>query len=184
MWRRKAIALLAVLWCFCSSRTAGSFTIRSAGTLGRIKVRYFLTGAFGGYGDFVRDAKNDGAYRIPLFVDRYTERAGKNGTPAKSLKAILYAPGCQFNLLSVDLTSTPTRSTDFECRHLSTTTLRGTISPPLPDLGALDVEILYLAPWDHKFFGFVDGAIQQFSVGKTPLIAGGRFQLDLSLIHI
>jgi hypothetical protein len=138
-----------------------------------------LTGAFGGYGGYVRDVENDGACRIPLFVDRYTERAGKNGTPAKSLKAILYAPGCQFSLLSVDLTATPTRSATFECRHLSTITLRGTISPPLPNLGALDIEVFYLAPWDHKFFGFADGAVQQFSVGKTPLNARGRFQLDI-----
>lgn len=97
----------------------------------------------------------DGAYRIPL---------EENGSPANSLKAILYAPGCQFTLVSVDLTSTPTRSATFECRQLSTITLRGRISPPLSGTGALDVEIRCLTPREHKFFGIFDGMIGQFSV--------------------
>jgi hypothetical protein len=179
MWRRKAVALWTLLCCGCSSGAAGSFTIRSAGAVGHLELRYYLTGAFGGYGGFVPDAEQDGAYRIPLIVDRYTHRAGKNGTAAKSLKAILYAPGCQFSLLFVDLTVTHARSATFECRHLSTITLRGKILTPLPDVGLLDVEIRYLAKWDHEFFGFLDGAAGQFSVGKAPLMSGGRFQLDI-----
>jgi hypothetical protein len=31
-----------------------------------------------------------------------------------------------------------------------------------------------------KFFGLLDGGIvQQFSVGKAPLLAGGRFQIEI-----
>lgn len=40
--------------------------IRPAAAIGHIEVRYFLTGAFGGYGSFVRNPDGDGAYRIPL----------------------------------------------------------------------------------------------------------------------
>ena len=67
-----------------------SFTIRSPAAVGRIEVRYFLAGAFGGYGGFVGDSDEDGAYRIPL------ERDGSMGT---NLKAILYAQRCQFAIL-------------------------------------------------------------------------------------
>ena len=171
MWRRNGMALWTVL-CFCSSAGASeSFTINpAAAAIGRIEVRYFLTGAFGGFGSFVRNADRDGAYRIPL------EQEGKL---AKSLKAILYAPGCGFVLLSTDLTTTPTRNATFECRPLSTITLRGKISPPPSGGAALDVQVRYVSAWDHKFFGIADGIIEQFSVGKSPLLPEGQFQLQI-----
>ena len=170
MWDRKAVALWAVFCCGVACG-AESFTIHSgAATTSRTEVRYFLTGVFGGYGAFVREADEDGAYRIPLAQD---------GKLAKTVKAILYAPGCQFSLISMDLT-TPTRSATFECRRLSTITLNGRISPPPSRPSALDVEIRYQSLWGLKFFGLLDGGIvQQFSVGKAPLLAGGRFQIEI-----
>ena len=97
---------MIVVWCSPSSEAAKSFNIRSAGDT-KMEVRYFLSGAFGGFGGFVREADEDGVYQIPLFVDPQTERAGEKGTPAEFLNAILYAAGCQFNLLSVDLKVKP-----------------------------------------------------------------------------
>jgi hypothetical protein len=163
-----------ILWIvFCSGCTldaAESFTIRSTGAVVHSEVRYFLTGAFGGYGGFVRNPDKDGTFRIPL------EREGR---PASSFKAILYARGCQFTVLSADLLADPTRNATFECRQLSTIALRGRISPPPSGAGALDVEIRYLASWGHKFFGIADGIVQSFSVGKAPLNPGGRFQIQI-----
>jgi hypothetical protein len=165
---------LLILWIVCCSGcaldAAESFTIRSTGAVVHSEVRYFLTGAFGGYGGFVNNPDKDGTFRIPL------EGEGK---PASSFKAILYARGCQFTVLSVDLLSDPTRNATFECQQLSTITLRGRISPRPSGAGPLDVEIRYLSSWDHKFFGFSDGIVQSFSVGKAPLNAGGRFQIQI-----
>ena len=170
MLRSKTLALWTVLCWGSVPGAAESFTIRSAATTDRIEVRYHLTGAFGGYGGYVPDPDNDGAYRIPLEQD---------GKPAKSLKGILYAPSCQFVILSVDLLSDPTRSATFECRQLPTTTVQGRISlPPSGDV-SLDVTISYLAFWDHEFFGIKDGQVQSFSMGKAPLNADGRFQVQI-----
>lgn len=166
-----AITLWAVFFCGTLYSAAGSFTIRSTGGVRRIEVRYFLlTGPFSGYGGFVRQADKGGAYRIPLEQD---------GNPAKRLKAILYAQGCQFELVSADLTAEPTRSATYECRQLPTTTLKGRISPPPSGAGRLDVEVRYFPGWDHKFFGISKGMIEQFSVGKGPLLSGGRFRVDI-----
>jgi len=150
---------------------ADSFIIRSgAATTSRTEVRYYLTGPFGGYGSFVPNPDKDGAYRVPL------EQEGRR---ANSLKAILYAGGCQFTILSLDLKTNPTRSMTFECRQLSTIPLNGRILPPPSHPGALDVEVRYLSLWDHKFFGILNGPVESFSVGKAPLIAGGRFRLEI-----
>ncbi len=170
MLQCKTLALCLVLCWGSIPGAAESFTIRSAATTDRTEVRYFLTGAFGGYGSYVRDPDNDGAYRIPL------EQEGK---PAKSLKEILYAPSCQFGILSVDLLSDLTRSASFECRQLPTITVQGRISLSPSGDGPLDVTINYIASWGHGFFGIGDGAVQSFSIGRAPLNADGRFQIQI-----
>jgi hypothetical protein len=144
-----------------------------------MEVRYFLSGAFGGFGGSVRETDEDGVYQIPLFVDPQTERAGEKWTPAEFLNAILYAAGCQFKLLSVDLKATEIRTATFACTPLPRLTLNGRILPPVPDPGGANVEILYMASWDHRFFGILDGFVQQFSVGNTRLAADGRFQVEI-----
>lgn len=170
MWRRGPLALWIALCCSSVSGAADSFAIRSAGAVAGIEVHYFLSGAFGGYGSFLIAPDKDGTYRIPL------ERDGK---PAKDLKAILYAQGCQFDILSVDLLSNPTRSATFECRQLPTISLRGWISPRPPSLEALDVEVRYLASWDRKFFGYRDGPVVTFVVGNAPVDDEGGFQVQI-----
>ena len=115
---------------------ADSFIIIRSGaaTAGRTEVRYYLTGAFGGYGSFVRNPDKDDAYRIPL------EQEGRR---VNTLKAILYAAGCQFTILSVDLKTNPTRSMTFECRQLPTIPLSGRISPPSSRPGVLEKSAIY-----------------------------------------
>ena len=179
MLARFALISGTVFLSCCLAAPEPFFSIRSKGTTGRVEVRYFLTGAFGGYGGFVRDAQKDGVYRIPLFVDRRTEQAGRSGTPAESLKAILYSTGCQFDLLSVDLNVTSNRTVNFGCRALPTIRLSGRILPPPKDAGPLDIEIHYLAAWDHGFFGFFDGAVARFKVATAPLDAAGQFQVEI-----
>jgi hypothetical protein len=164
-----------ILWLgFCSGgvlAAAESFTIGSSDAAGHIEVRYGLSGAFGYHGGSVGEHDKDGAYRIPLEGD---------GKPAKTLKAILYAEGCQFSILSVDLLSDPTRNKTFECVPLSKITLRGRISPPPTVTGALDVVIDYVAAWDHKFFDLGDGMVQTFRLGIAPLDAEGRFEIAIA----
>ena len=112
----------------------------------------------------------DGAYRIPL------EQEGK---PAKTLKAILYAPGCRLDALSYDMTTDAIRSAGYECRPLPVIRLHGKIAPAPAGDGPLDVSIFYMAPWSHPFFGIADGAIVQFDLGKAQLNEAGEFAIPI-----
>ena len=103
---------------------------------------------------------SDGAYRIPLVV---------NGTSANIVKGILYSPGCQIQLLSVDLKTTSDLTAAFECRPLPFVKLKGIISPPPTDPLRLSVTVYYMATWNHVFFGFGDGAVEQSNLGSWPL---------------
>jgi hypothetical protein len=171
MWWSTALILCIGFCSGCVSGAAESFTIGSSAAVGRVEVRYGLSGAFGYYGGFVSERDKDGAYRIPL------ESGGK---PAKILRAILYAEGCQFSVLEVDLLSDPKRNEMFECVPLSKIPLHGRISPPPSASEALDVEIYYVAAWDHKFFHLGDGMVQMFSLGKAPLDGEGRFEIAIA----
>ncbi|HEV3198234.1 MAG TPA: hypothetical protein VGZ73_10010 [Bryobacteraceae bacterium] len=170
MWWRRPLILWIAFCSGCIPGVAESFTIRPTGAAGGLEIRYFLRGAFGGYGAYIHDPDKDGAFPIPLEIE---------GKPVVGLKAILYAPGCQFAVLSVDLLSDLTRNATFECRQLSTIALRGVVSPPPAGAGAWDVEILYVASWDHKFFGIGDGFVQTFTLGKALLNAAGRFEIRI-----
>lgn len=162
---------LWVAFCFgCLSGAGQSFAVRPWSAASGVDVRYFVTGAFGGYGGFVRDADKDGTYRIPLQIE---------GKPAVSLKAILYAPGCQFQVLSVDLLSDATRAAMFECRPLSTIAISGAISPPPSSTKPLDVEVDYLAFWGQKVYGTIEGLVDQYELAKAPLNTKGGFQIRI-----
>ena len=174
MRRTKTLALWAILCCGSLSGRAevDSFTIRSPAAVGRIEVRYFLAGAFGGYGGFVRDSDEDGAYRIPL------EQDGRMGT---NLKAILYAQGCRFTILfsgfALRFNTEPRRSVVSHFpRSPSPEGSRRLGHPP----GLWMWRSVIFSLWDHTLFGFNDGMTQGFNVGKAPLKPGGRFQIQIS----
>jgi hypothetical protein len=178
MQRRLAIAFGILLCCGLPVFAGGSFTIRAV-KAPQLDVRYFLTGPFGGYGGAVPQADKDGAYRIPLFVDQKMERVAETGTPAEGLKIILYAPGCQFRVLSVNLAVSSVRDATFECSPLSTIKLRGVIPAYVADDRRAHVAVLYMADWDHQFFGFKDGFVDEFQVAEAPIDAAGRFEITI-----
>ena len=169
----KSISLLIVLAVCCAAQ---SFTIRTTGVTGDVQVQYFLTGSFGGFGSPVREADPDGAYRIPL---RPPNLDSFDLYPARTLKAIVWSSGCQFQLMSVDLVADFHRDVLYECHPLPTITLSGAISPPLTAAGPLDVEVRYIAFWNHRFFGILDGPVTDFLVAKAPLQSGARFEINI-----
>jgi hypothetical protein len=155
---------------FSALCAAQSFTVHTVGVEGKLEVRPFLPGSSGAYGPVVRDAGTDGVYRIPLRPEGvYTFDF------AKTLKAILWAPGCQIELVSRDLVSDFTRDALYECHPLRTVTLSGMVSPPPATGGPLEVEVHYLANWDHGFFGIGDGPVTDLFLAKVPLDTSGRF---------
>lgn len=76
----------------------------------QVQIRYFLTGAFGGYGSFVREGSGKHKYIIDTTVER---------RPAETLKVIVYAPGCQVVTISVASLSNSSRQADFICEKLA-----------------------------------------------------------------
>ena len=91
-----------------------------------VQVRYYFTGAFGGFGSSIATPTEDNKIVI---------KTGVEGKSAKSFKLIAYAPGCQFVTISVDDLTSSSRQGQFECTRLNTVQLFGHANAKVMDGG-------------------------------------------------
>ena len=129
-----------------------------------------------GYGSFVHQKDTDGVYRIPLRPENLDT---PNFDFAQTLKAILWAPGCQIQLVSSELVTDFARDALCECHPLPTVTLHGAFSPPPAAAGPLLIEVHYQAIWDHGFFPIGDGPVTDLQLASAPFASDGRFTIDI-----
>jgi hypothetical protein len=139
--------------------------------LEELQVRYFMTGDFGGLGGF--QVEQSGDHRIIIHTE-------EKGMAAKTLKIAFYAPHCQIQTTSVDDLSESSREGKFNCTPLGDIKLQGKFSrgPTTPDR-KIEVQILYLGYWGHRFFGITDGSVLSFDVARFPVEQDGSFQMFL-----
>lgn len=166
-------ALLVPCFAADGSGSDNIFTITvAAPTVPKdVQVRYFLGGDFGNVSES-STATGTG--------DKIVIRTVHENQPAKSFKAIVYSPGCQFVTISVDDLSAGSRAGEFQCQKLSTTLLQGRV-PLTGNLAGKEyqVEILYVCDWAPKFFSLGAGAISPFLLAKVPIAADGSFSIEL-----
>lgn len=135
-----------------------------------IQVRYFLNGD-PAVQQSSSIAKPDDA--------RIVVKTGVEGKPAKSFRAIVYSPGCQFVTIKADDLSSSTRQGDFQCQKLSTAPLHGRTDISKFTGRDLQVEALYVCGWAGQFFGVAGIAVSPFSVGKGKVGSDGTFAVDM-----
>lgn len=135
-----------------------------------VQVRYFLTGEFGVVSSATTATGDKGSIVIRTEVE---------SKPATSFRAIAYAPGCQFVVISVDDLSASNRQGQFECQPLPTTLLQGNVSTSELRGKDLQVEVLYSCDWASDFFKIGHGAISPLSVAKVQVGTDGTFSVEL-----
>jgi hypothetical protein len=137
----------------------------------QVQAEYFLGGPFGAYEGSVKAETERNAYLIGTSV---------NHQAAKTLKVILYAPGCQIVTIVVPALSQSERTTDVPCEDLPSITFNGKAEPPEPLRSRpYEVEINYMAYWAHGFFGIADGPVTTFRLARVTPDGGGAFQVLL-----
>jgi hypothetical protein len=101
-----------------------------------------------------------------------------NEKPAKSFKAIVYAPGCQFATITADDLNASNRAAEFQCKELPTTQFRGRVALPngKPDL---KVEVLYVCEWARNVFSLPNISVSPIALTKAKVEADGSFTIDL-----
>lgn len=158
-------------WAAQAGSSEDIFTISVAGPTSPkdIQVRYFFTGEFGGHGSSIAAPTGN----------KIVIRTGFEGKSAKTFKAIVYAPGCQFVTISVADLTAGSRQGEFQCQKLPQIQLRGRAA--LSGFGpqGLEVEALYVSGWAMRFFGIADGAVSPLSLGKASVAADGSFAVDV-----
>jgi len=111
--------------------------------------------------------------------ERIVVKTGVEGVPAKSFRAIVFAPGCQFATIKADDLSSSTRQAPFECQKLSTTALRGKADVSKFSGKDLQVTALYVCGWAGQFFGVPGISISPFAVGKAKVENDGTFAVEI-----
>lgn len=135
-----------------------------------VQIQYYLTGAFGGSGSFVRPQKQRTSYDIDPFVE---------GRPAENIKIIAYLPGCEITTLNIAFSGTAVERS-IDCSALGSVSLRGQVLPAsLSTDQPREIEFNYLAMWAHEFFGIYDGPVTTIPLGSVRLDRDGRFEITV-----
>jgi len=135
-----------------------------------VQVRYFLNGD--------PTVQQSSSIAKPD-EQRITVKTGTQGKPAKSFRAIVFAPGCQFATIQADDLAAGNRQADFQCQKLSTVPLSGKADISRFAGRDMQVEALYVCGWAGQFFGMPGLAISPFAVGKAKVESDGTFALEL-----
>jgi hypothetical protein len=135
-----------------------------------VHVFYFLKGGFGGYGDFTdRTAASAQEVFLPIY---------RNGQRATSLKAVVYAKGCELAAFALDpLLAVPGRIR-FECHELRAIWLNGVVIG-YPHPSELTVRVRYMAHWSHTFFGIGDGSVLSLAIAEVVPDRDGEFAVEV-----
>lgn len=135
-----------------------------------VRVDYYLTGGFGGYGDLANHTQLSGR---EVVLPTY-----RNGLRARSLKAIVYVKGCAFSTFVLDPLPPGPSHVRFECQKLPAITLKGiVIGYPRPS--ELTVRLRYMASWSLTFFGASDGPVLLLPIAETVPDVDGRFAIEV-----
>ncbi|MBN9656579.1 MAG: hypothetical protein J0H49_00290 [Acidobacteria bacterium] len=139
-----------------------------------LQFSYFLTGPFGGYGAVgeLPTTLEHPVAEIPIPIYQNEHRA-------QSLKAVVYAKGCELARFTWDPLPLGSSRVPFVCRDLPTLRLRGRILG-YPESFTLTVQFTYVATWSHTFFGYLDGAtLITLPIADAQPNAGGEFEVQV-----
>jgi len=134
-----------------------------------VQVRYYFSGESGSYGSSTASPTDDNKIVIKTTAE---------GKPAKALRLIAYAPGCQFVTISVDDLSASNRQGEFQCTRLNTVQFYGKADVSAFAEKALQVRVLYNCEWAVDFFG-LNGGFSPLSLGKADIDFDGSFTISL-----
>lgn len=157
---------------FAQSDNQDVFTITVASPIASqdVQIRYYLSGD--------PSVQQAGSIAKPN-NNQIVIKTGVDGKSARGVRAIVFAPGCQFAAISADDLASNDRQADFKCQKLATTPLHGKADISAFAGKELQVETLYQCNWAGHFFGVAGLAISPFSLGKVKVENDGTFAVDL-----
>ncbi|MGB7760825.1 MAG: hypothetical protein WBL61_13410 [Bryobacteraceae bacterium] len=133
-----------------------------------VRVSYFIKGGFGGFG-----GSREGRKDFDLFLPTY-----QGDQRAQSIKAVVYAKGCEIAAFALDPLPPGPSQLWFDCRKLGTVWLKGVVTGH-PHPSELTVGLVYVANWSPRFFGFSDGPAMSLPIAEIAPDRDGRFAVEV-----
>jgi hypothetical protein len=137
-----------------------------------LQIRYFMSGAFGGVGGYVRTAPGVHAYVIDTSYESKL---------ARTLKVIVYCPGYGIELINIpSLADSSPNGAFVELKPLPSVELSGKIVGPEGSARKdFKIDVYYLAYWAHEFFGIGDGPVVAFKLASAVAPQNDSFSVSI-----
>lgn len=136
-----------------------------------MSIEYFIAGAFGGYGGFVKTDSRFFRYEIP---------AVRDGKPAKSMKIIVRSARCRTATIDIPEIDESGRLVRARLRRSRGIEFRGRIvSPEVLSEKDVRVTAVYWANWKCEFIGVVDCLIGPNHIDSVDVKPDGSFKVRL-----
>lgn len=133
------------------------------------QITYFMGGAFGGVGGYVKSEKGKHSYEID---------ASSEGKPAAMIKFIVYFPGCEIATITLQLSGD--ESQKLVCKPLESISLHGQVFPvSITQEQSAVIDVTYSAEWSLRFFGINDGFPTVLQIGTVTPDENGEFDVKL-----
>jgi hypothetical protein len=135
-----------------------------------VQYSYFMTGPFGGAGEFGLTFSGSSSIRIPT---------SQKDSQANNFKLVAYIPGCQLVSIDIEILNS-LQAQNLPCEPLQWVTLRGQIEKELIRDGAdAVIRFDYEADWADRFFGVADGPAPEFIIARVAPDKDGNFEIRL-----
>jgi hypothetical protein len=143
-----------------------------------VQFSYFVTVGHGGYGG----GTVVGAHIAGIFVEGNKisfKTPAMSGQPAKTMKLLAYARGCEFLIMTVADLSNSTREADFHCQQLPTLQVRGRVDIHDFNNQDLEVEAQYWCRMAVPFPYPKESDVLPLNLGKATVASDGTFAMDV-----
>lgn len=161
-----------------SSDEAFTLVVASPTLAKDVQLRYYvIVGNGGGYGGPTAATRKSTAISVAGNKIRF-KTPEMSGQPPKTVKLLAYAPGCQFVILTENL-SNSSREADFRCQQLPTLQLHGRVD--IHDFPEQDLEVegQYRCRMAVPFRYPKESDVVPLSVGKAAVATDGTFTMEV-----
>lgn len=148
-----------------------SVTFPGGMALDGAQISYMMEGEFGGVGGSVETKPETRSYVIAASVE---------GKPARDIKIVVYAPGCEFQIFHLSLLPASTHQISPVCTKVHTARVWGHVEPQQILSGPpAHIQVLYMAEWMCSFYGLADCMVAQYKVATATLDGDRNFSVEL-----
>lgn len=136
-----------------------------------LQINYFISGSFGGVGDFVRIEDDVRKYEIPLTYE---------SKPVEKLNLIVFSPHYHLQVFNFPSLAKKPKNIELKFEPLDTISFAGSVLLPSQfDAKDLQIKVSYIPSWQCEYFHLKDCLVGFLPITSVNLKKDGKFNVNL-----